>query len=242
MILKKWSDIPENLKNDKTKMYFDILEKKKASLLIKRIFDILLSLILLIVMFPVFIIISIIIKLDSKGSILYKQERITQYGRTFKIFKFRTMVNNADKIGNLVTLNNDCRITRAGGILRKLRLDELPQLINIFKGDMTLVGTRPEVKKYVDMYTDEMKATLLLPAGVTSLASIEYKDEDRVIGKYRLQEDNIDYIYTNKILPQKMKYNLKYIIRFNIWEDIKISCKTVLAVLNIIKKKNEQIK
>lgn len=240
MILKKWCDIPEDLKNNKTKMYYDILEEKKTSLIIKKIFDLLLSLILLIILLPVFIVLSIIIKLDSKGPIFYKQERITQYGRAFKIFKFRTMVNNADKIGSLVTLDNDCRITRVGKILRKLRLDEWPQLINILKGDMTFVGTRPEVKKYVDMYTDEMKATLLLPAGVTSYASIEFKDEDRVMGKYRLQEENVDDIYINKILPQKMIYNLKYITNFSIWNDIKISCKTILAVLNIVNKENEQ--
>lgn len=259
MILKKWCDIPEDLKNNKTKMYYDILEKKKTSLIIKKIFDLLLSLVLLIILLPVFIVLSIIIKLDSKGPILYKQERITQYGRTFKIFKFRTMVNNADKIGSLVTLDNDCRITRVGKILRKLRLDELPQLINILKGDMTFVGTRPEVKKYVDMYTDEMKATLLLPAGVTSYASIEFKDEDEMLEKYveKIRKEklisaevisnenievnekdknigaskSVDEAYIKKVLPQKMKYNLKYIENFSIINDFKICINTVIGVL-----------
>lgn len=240
MILKKWCDMPENLKNNKTKLYYDILENKKTSLIIKKSFDFLLSLVFLIILLPVFLVMSIIIKLDSKGPIFYKQERITQYGRTFKIFKFRTMINDADKIGSLVTLDNDCRITKIGKLLRKLRLDELPQLINILKGDMTFVGTRPEVKKYVDNYTDEMKVTLLLPAGVTSYASIEFKDEDKVMGRYRLQEESVDDIYINKILPLKMVYNLEYIKSFSIWNDIKISCKTVFAVLNIVKKKNEQ--
>lgn len=259
MILKKWCDIPEDLKNNKTKMYYDILEKKKTSLIIKKIFDLLLSLIVLIILLPVFIVLSIIIKLDSRGPIFYKQERITQYGRTFKIFKFRTMVNNADKIGSLVTLNNDCRITRVGKILRKLRLDELPQLINIFKGDMTFVGTRPEVKKYVDMYTDEMKATLLLPAGVTSYASIEFKDEDKMLEKYvqKIRKEklisagvisneniefnekdknigvskSVDQAYIENVLPQKMKYNLEYIENFSIINDFKICINTVIGVL-----------
>ena len=235
MILKKWSDIPEDLKNNKTKMYYDILEKKKTSLIIKKIFDLLLSLILLIILFPVLIVLSIIIKSDSRGPIFYKQERITQYGRTFKIFKFRTMVNNADKIGSLVTLNNDCRITRVGKILRKLRLDELPQLINILKGDMTFVGTRPEVKKYVDMYTDEMKATLLLPAGVTSDASIKYKNEDNVVSTYISKGEDLDDIYIKRVLPQKMKYNLEYINDFSFLVDMKVIVKTVLAVLSISK-------
>lgn len=242
MILKKWCDIPEDLKNNKTKIYYDILEKKKTSLIIKEIFDLLLSLILLIILLPVFIVLSIIIKLDSKGPIFYKQERITQYGRTFKIFKFRTMVNNADKIGSLVTLDNDCRITRVGKILRKLRLDELPQLINILKGDMTFVGTRPEVKKYVDMYTDEMKATLLLPAGVTSDASIKYKNEDNVVSTYMSKGEDLDDIYIRRVLPQKMKYNLEYINDFSFLKDMKIIIKTALAVLNISKEEKVVVK
>lgn len=238
MILKKWSDIPDDLKNEKTEGYYKILEKKKVSLILKRIFDIIVSFILLIITSPIFIILAIMIKIESKGPIFYRQERITQYGKTFKIFKFRTMVNNADKLGTLITLDNDSRITKVGKMIRKLRLDEVPQLINILKGDMTFVGTRPEVKKYVDAYSDEMKATLLLPAGVTSQASIEYKDEDKVIEKYKSQENDIDYIYINKILPIKMEWNLKYLKDFSLWKDIKICICTVLAVLNITKKEN----
>lgn len=245
MILKKWCNIPEDLKNDKTKEYYKILEKKKAILLIKRIFDIIFSLILLIIFVPIFVALSIAIKLESKGPVFYRQERVTQYGRIFKIFKFRTMIQNADKVGSLVTLDNDCRITKIGKIIRKLRLDELPQLINILVGDMTFVGTRPEVKKYVEAYSDEMKATLLLPAGVTSQASIEYKNEDVVMSRYREEQEDVDYIYINRILPQKMEWNLNYIKEFSLLKDMKIAIKTVFAVLNLNKseeKIEEEIK
>ncbi len=238
MILKKWCDIPESLKNNKTKEYYDILEKKKVSLLLKRVFDIILSLILLIIFFPIFLVLGIVIKFESKGPVLYRQERITQYGRVFRIYKFRTMVQNADKVGSLVTLDNDSRITKVGKIIRKIRLDEVPQVINIFIGDMTFVGTRPEVKKYVEKYDDEMKATLLLPAGVTSQASIEYKDEDVVMARYRSENEDVDYIYINKVLPHKMKWNLEYLKNFNLYKDIQISIKTILAILNIGNKKS----
>ena len=162
MLLRKWDDIPEFMRNDEVKKYYDILIKKRFSLMLKRFFDIIMSLLLLIVLSPAFLILAIWIKVDSQGTVFYRQERITQYGRTFRIFKFRTMVSNADKIGTLVTTQNDSRITRVGEKIRKCRLDEIPQLINILKGDMSFVGTRPEVQKYVDAYTDEMKATLLL--------------------------------------------------------------------------------
>lgn len=231
MILKKWDEIPENLKNEQTKIYYDVLSNKKINLICKRFFDIIFSLALLIILSPLFIIVSIWIKLDSKGPVFYKQERITQYGRIFKIFKFRTMVQNADKIGSLVTLGEDPRITKIGKKIRKCRLDEIPQLINVFIGDMSFVGTRPEVKKYVDKYTDEMKATLLMPAGITSRASIEYKNEDEIISKYLNKGEKVDDIYINRVLPEKMKWNLEYIKNFNVIEDLKIDIKTVVNVL-----------
>ena len=139
------------------------------------------------------------------------------------------MVVNADKMGSLVTTSNDSRITKIGSKIRKVRLDELPQLINILLGDMTFVGTRPEVKKYVDVYSNEMLATLLLPAGVTSNASIEFRNEDEIISKYS-KNDTIDNIYIKKILPKKMKYNLEYLKHFNIFLDIKICINTVREV------------
>ncbi len=233
MILKKWENIPDNIKNEKTKEYYDILNAKKITLFLKRLFDIIFSTILLIVLSPILIILAIAIKIDSKGPIFYRQERITQYGKIFKIFKFRTMIFNADKIGALVTTKNDSRITRVGNIIRKCRLDEIPQLINILVGDMTFVGTRPEVKKYVERYTDEMKATLLMPAGVTSIASIKYKNEDEIIGKYIEQGEDIDDIYVNRVLPEKMKYNVDYVKKFTIFQDILICVQTVNEVLKI---------
>lgn len=230
-MLKKWDDLPENIKNKETEKYYKILTHKKTQLFFKRTIDIIGSLILLIILSPIMLIMAILIKIDSKGSVFYRQERVTTYGRIFKIFKFRTMVQNADKIGSLVTLGGDPRITKVGKIIRKLRIDEIPQVINILIGDMSFVGTRPEVKKYVDKYNDEMKATLLMPAGVTSVASIKYKDEDEIISTYLNKGEKVDDIYINRVLPEKMKYNLEYITKFSIFYDIKICIQTVIEVL-----------
>ena len=227
LILKKWEELPEEFQTEEVKKYYDILSKKKGSLFLKRVFDVIVSLIMLIILLPVFIILGIAIKIDSKGPVFFRQERITQYGRTFRIFKFRTMVNNAEKLGTQVTVGNDSRITRVGSFIRNCRLDEISQLLNILTGDMTFVGTRPEVKKYVDHYTQEMMATLLLPAGVTSLASIYYKDEAELLEK----SENPDKTYIEEILPEKMKYNLQSIEKFNFLEDIKIMFMTALAVI-----------
>ena len=228
MLLRKWDDIPESMRNDEVKKYYDILIKKRFSLMLKRFFDIIMSLLLLIVLSPAFLILAIWIKVDSQGTVFYRQERITQYGRTFRIFKFRTMVSNADKIGTLVTTQNDSRITRVGEKIRKCRLDEIPQLINILKGDMSFVGTRPEVQKYVDAYTDEMKATLLLPAGVTSLASLKYRDEDEIISQETDKGKTVDQAYIEDVLPEKMKFNLEYLDNFNILKDVNLCVKTVI--------------
>lgn len=228
MYLKKWEDIPDFMKNDEVRKYYDILRKKRFSLMLKRFFDIIMSLLLIIILSPVLIILSIWIKIDSKGPVFYRQERITQYGKVFRIFKFRTMIANADQIGSLVTIQNDSRITKVGEKIRKCRLDEIPQLFNIFIGDMSFVGTRPEVKKYVDAYSNEMKATLLLPAGVTSLASINYRDEDEIIAKYTDSKHTIDEVYIEKVLPEKMKFNLDYLDRFQIGKDLILCVKTVI--------------
>ena len=229
-MLKKFSDLPKFMQNDDVKKYYDILHKKRFGLFIKRVFDIVVSLILLIVFSPLFLIISLLIKVDSKGPVFYRQSRITRYGKEFRIFKFRTMIVGADKRGSLVTLKDDDRITRVGNKIRKIRLDELPQLLNIFIGDMSFVGTRPEVKKYVDCYSDEMRATLLMPAGITSDASIMYKDEDKVIEKYLKNGEKVDDIYVKRIMPEKMKYNLDYIKKFNVFRDLKICINTVVKV------------
>ncbi|MDU0945962.1 MULTISPECIES: sugar transferase [Anaerococcus] len=225
-MLKKWDDLPLEMRKDEILSYYKILKKKQVSLFLKRIFDIIMSLILIIILFPLLIILAILIKRDSKGEIIYKSTRITQYNKEFQIYKFRTMVKDADKIGSQVTVGNDNRITKIGKTLRKYRLDEIPQLFNILKGDMSFVGTRPESPYYVKHYTNEMYATLLLKAGVTSETSIEYKDEANLLR----DETDTDKIYIEKILPEKMKYNLKSVRDFSLAKDIKTMIKTVIAV------------
>ena len=226
MILKKWEQLPAQLQTDAVRPYYEHLKKKQASLVLKRIFDIFVSAVMLIVLSPVFLVLAVAIKLDSPGPVFFRQERVTQYGKHFRIFKFRSMVNNADKIGTQVTVGNDSRITRMGKLIRRCRLDELCQLIDVFRGTMTFVGTRPEVPKYVDSYTPEMMATLLLPAGVTSLASIMYKDEDALLAG----AEDVDQVYTTSVLPGKMCYNLKALETFSFFGDIKLMFQTVFAV------------
>ena len=224
-------NIDKRFETEIVKKYREEIEKRKISLFLKLFLDKILALILLIPLSPIILAIAIWIKLDSEGPVFYRQERITTYGRPFRIFKFRTMVKDADKLGAAVTEHNDPRISRAGDKLRKVRLDELPQLFNVLLGDMSFVGVRPEVAKYVNRYTDEMNATLLLPAGITSPASIEYKDEDEVIEKFKGTGRSIDDIYIEEVLPDKMKYNLEYIKNFSIVNDIKIMIQTALAVI-----------
>lgn len=226
-MLKNWNKLPEYMRTDEVRPYYDLLQRKKLSLFFKRIFDIVVSLIMIILCSPILLIISILIVKDSKGGVFYRQERVTQYGRVFRIFKFRTMVQNADQIGTQVTVSNDSRITKIGSKLRDCRLDELPQLFNIFLGDMTFVGTRPESVHYVKSYTNEMYATLLLPAGVTSEASIQYKDEADLLD----QADDVDSVYINEVLPEKMKYNLNSIKEFSFFNEIATMFRTVFAVL-----------
>lgn len=230
MQLIKWEELPEYMQNDEVWPYYELLKKKKVQLILKRIFDILCSLILIIMLSPIILLFSIWIKLDSKGPIFYCQERVTQYGKIFKIIKFRTMVVDADKIGTLVTTKNDSRITKVGQKIRKYRIDEIPQLFNVLKGEMSFVGTRPEVKKYVNQYTKEMYATLLLPAGITSLASIEFKDEDEIINNYTSRNMNVDEVYVTKVLPLKMKYNLKALTSFYFFKELEVMINTVIKV------------
>lgn len=227
MILKKWDDLPEFMKCDEVKVYYDILSRKKGSLILKRIFDIVVGVILLILLSIPMLIIAVMIKMDSKGPVFYRQERVTRYGKKFRIHKFRTMVNNADKIGSSVTVGGDLRITRVGSRIRDYRLDELPQVFDVLKGNMSFVGTRPEATKYVEKYSNEMLATLLLPAGITSEASIRYKDEAKLLDA----ADDVDYVYVETVLPEKMKYNLESIRKFNFVSDIITMLWTVGAVL-----------
>lgn len=214
-MLREWDKLPKNMRTEAVRPYYERLKKKKVSLALKRAFDVIASSIMLVILSPVLIIFSILIVTDSKGGVFYRQERVTQYGKRFRILKFRTMVANADQIGTQVTVLNDNRITKIGSVIRKYRIDEIPQLFNILAGDMSLVGTRPESVHYVKHYTPEMMATLLLPAGVTSEASILYKDEAELLD----EADDVDKVYIEKILPEKMKYNLDSIKKFSfIWE------------------------
>lgn len=229
MILCKWEKLPAELRTEAVRPYYEMLQKKQLSLLFKRIFDVVVSAVMLLILLPVFAVLAVAIKLDSPGPVFYRQVRVTRYGKQFRIFKFRSMVTGADKIGSQVTVGNDSRITRVGRFIRKCRLDELCQLIDVLRGTMTFVGTRPEVPKYVESYTPEMMATLLLPAGVTSLASIFYKDEDKLLEG----AEDVDKIYVEKVLPGKMRYNLQAIEHFSFFGDIKLMFMTVFAVLGV---------
>lgn len=227
-MLKRWEQLPQELQNDSVRPYYEALSRKRGQLLLKRVFDILLSLVLLVLLSPVMLILALAIRLDSPGEVLFRQVRVTQYGQEFRIFKFRTMAANAQQLGTQVTVQGDMRITRVGKLLRKCRLDELPQLLNILMGQMSFVGTRPEVPRYVRQYTPQMLATLLLPAGVTSQASIRYKDEDRLLDS----SVDPDRTYVEQVLPGKMEYNLNSLLDFSLWQDFKTMVQTVGAVLH----------
>ena len=227
MRIVKWERLPQNMQTEEVRKYYEVLRKKRFSLFLKRVFDILLSLIMLVILSPFFLILAVAIKIDSRGPVFYRQERITQYGKKFRIFKFRTMVNGADENGAHVTTSGDTRITKVGKFIRKCRLDEISQLIDVLRGTMTFVGTRPEAVKFVEQYTPEMMATLLLPAGITSNASIYFKDEDELLK----DATDVDKVYVEEILPRTMKYNLKSIKEFGIFKELGVMIKTVFAVL-----------
>ena len=224
-----WEKLPEEMRIDEVRPYYEALRKKEDQLVAKRMMDVGVSVFLLLILLPVLAGIAIAISVTSKGGPFFLQERVTAYGKRFKIIKFRTMVKDAPGLGTAVTSEDDARITDIGAFLRKYRLDELPQLINIIMGDMSLVGVRPEVPKYVEKYTPEMMATLLLPAGVTSETSIRYKDEAKILGD--ASGDEADTVYIDKILPEKMKYNLDYIREYSILNDIKLCISTVINVV-----------
>lgn len=226
-MLKRWDDLPDFMRTPEVRPYWKILNQHRGQLVLKRIFDFVVALILLLILAMPMLIISAFIKLDSSGSILYRQERVTAYGRHFRIHKFRTMVSNADKIGTAVTVGADPRITRVGAKLRHLRLDELPQLLDVIKGDMSFVGTRPEAVRYVEQYKPEYNATLLMPAGITSEASIRYKDEAELLDGAA----DVNRVYVEKVLPGKMKYNLRSIEKFSFLGEIATMFRTVFAVL-----------
>lgn len=228
-MLKPFEKLPKEFQNDEVKKYYDILSKKKRSIILKRITDIVLAIFLIIVLALPMLLIAFIIKISAtKGPVFYKQVRVTQYGKEFKILKFRTMIVGSDQCGELLTKEGDERVTLIGRALRKYRLDELPQIFHVLTGKMSIVGTRPEVIKYVERYEPIYYATLLLPAGITSFASIKYKDEDKLLK----EGDDVDEIYIKKILPDKMKYNLKYIQRFGFRRDLFLMFKTLKEVFS----------
>lgn len=224
--LCKWDKLPEYMKNDEVRKYYDILSKKKLALFFKRLLDIIISCILIIILIIPMAVIAIVVKCDSKGPVLFKQVRVTTCGKRFKIFKFRTMVDGAERLGGLITEANDKRVTKIGEKMRKYRIDEFPQVFNVLMGDMSFVGTRPEVEKYVKKYTPEMYATLLTPAGITSMASISYKDNDEFFTDPKLVDKN----YVEIILPEKMKLDLDYYRRFNAFYDLAVMLRTVGSV------------
>lgn len=227
MLVKSWGKLPQEMRTEAVYPYWKRLRKKNFSLFWKRVFDICVSAVMLLFLSPVFLVLAIAIKIDSKGPVFFRQTRVTQYGKNFRIFKFRTMVADAEKRGAQVTSKDDRRITRVGKFIRKCRLDEVSQLLDVFRGTMSFVGTRPEVPKYVARYTDEMKATLLLPAGVTSEASIRFKDEDALLEG----AENVDDAYVERVLPEKMKYNLAALEKSGVFRDIGVMFRTVFAVL-----------
>ena len=229
-MLCKWEALPKFMRTEEVRPYYQALYRRRAGLAVKRTFDFAASSVLLALLAPLFLFLAVLVKLDSEGPVFYRQERVTQYGRRFYIYKFRTMEENADRKGSLVTVGDDARITRVGRKLRGCRLDEIPQLINIWKGEMTFVGTRPEVARYVRAYTKEMYATLLLPAGVTSKASIRFKDEALRMEKACSAGTGIDEAYIRTVLPEKMKWNLDGMKRFRIAEELNVIVMTLLEI------------
>lgn len=228
-MLRKWEEIPDFMRTPEVRPYWEMLNKKRGQLILKRAFDLAAAVILLIVLLVPMIIIAVMIMAEDSGFIFYRQERVTRYGKHFRIHKFRTMVKDADKIGTAVTAGDDPRITRVGKKLRRLRLDELPQVFDVISGDMSFVGTRPEAARYAEKYRAEWNATLLMPAGITSECSIRYKDEAKLLAG-AVNDQEAEYIYLEKVLPDKMKQNLKSIRDFSFFSDIAVMFRTVLAV------------
>ena len=227
-MLKAWDHLPQTMRRDAVRPYYDALREKRASLVAKRLFDVVAGTVALVPMLPVLLVIGAWVRLDSRGPALFRQVRVTQYGREFRIFKFRTMRVSRQGEGTQVTVSGDARITRAGKYLRAKRLDELPQILNIIRGDMSFVGARPEVPKYVAHYTDEMMATLLLPAGVTSDCSLRYRDE----GERLRGAQDVDEAYVRVVLPEKMRYNLQSLREFRLGGEFWVMVRTAQMVFS----------
>lgn len=231
MLLRKWEDLPDFMRVDEVRPYYEVLKRHTGSLILKRSFDIVAGSILLVILAIPMGVIAIEIKHDSPGPVFYRQERVTTYGKKFKIHKFRTMVDGADRKGSTVTVDHDSRITKVGAKLRDKRLDELPQLFDVLDGNMSFVGTRPEAVKYVKQYGKYNKAyyaTLLLPAGITSEASIAYKDEAKLLDG--LAPEKVDKVYMANVLTAKMQWNLGSIKKFSFLVELGTMIRTVFAV------------
>ena len=226
--MKAFDKLPAPFQTEEVRPYYEALQKKTGARVAKRVFDMIVALIMLVFLILPILVIAVIVKATSPGHVFFRQERVTSYGRHFRIFKFRTMVENAEALGTQVTTDADSRVTPIGRFLRKYRLDELPQVFNVLGGSMSFVGTRPEVPRYVEQYKDEYYATLLLPAGITSLASIMYKDEEKLLSS----AEDADRVYVRDVLPEKMKYNLAYTKNFGFFSDIKLMFKTVKEVVS----------
>ena len=192
-----------------------------------RFFDLLFSFLGLIVLSPFFLVAALLIMLDSRGGVFYCQTRVGKNGKDFRLYKFRTMASGSDKKGLITVGAKDARITRVGYFLRKYKLDELPQLINVLKGEMSLVGPRPEVRKYVEMYTEEQRRVLSVRPGITDYASIEYVDENRILG----EAEDPDKAYIEKIMPDKIRYNMRYIEHKGVGEYFKIIFLTFWSIV-----------
>lgn len=228
MLITEFDRLPKEMRSEAVRKFYDMLIHKKGTLAVKRLIDFLICTTIFLITLPIFLIIALLIKLTSRGRILFKQERVGKDMKPFWIYKFRTMVKDADKKGLALTTGNDARITSFGRLLRKTNLDEMPQLLNVIKGDMSIIGTRPEVFVYVREYTDEMLATLLLSPGMVSIASIHYKNENDILTGCENPEEK----YINEILPDKMRYNLDYLKTISIGRDFKILFKTIACAFS----------
>ena len=224
---KRWDRLPEFMQIDEVRPYWESLDRKKKQIAIKRIADIVLAGGLIVPMSVPMAIISLLIKMDSDGPVFFRQERVTAYGKRFRIHKFRTMTADAEESGSSVTSGSDERITAIGAVLRKYKLDEIPQVLDVLRGDMSFVGTRPEVVRYVEKYELEYYATLLMPAGITSDASIRYMDEDVLLDS----SDDVERCYIDKILPEKMRINLRSLSDFSLAADARTLLATIQAVV-----------
>ncbi|MDD6223131.1 MAG: sugar transferase [Lachnospiraceae bacterium] len=227
--MRRFEDLPEDMRTPEVKEYYDCLVSRRAYRFLKRAFDIAAASVLTVILLIPMAVIAVRIKMSSPGPVFFRQTRVTRYGKTFRIFKFRTMVTDAEAVGPQVTMNEDPRVTPIGHALREHRLDEIPQLFNILAGSMTFVGTRPEVPKYVACYTPVMRATLLMPAGLTSRTSIAFKDEAQMLAVAESPEE-ADRIYVEEVLPRKMKYNLENLKNGSCREDLSVLFQTIGVV------------